>query len=64
MPLSEEKPRYFAAFFTFAHRAFCAATIFALASALNFLLPGFADNFVPGLVVVLPSSKAFASWSR
>jgi hypothetical protein len=63
-PLTSARwPFYFAAFLAFAHRAFCAAAIFALASVLNFLLPGFGDSFVPGLLLGLPSSRAFASWS-
>jgi hypothetical protein len=35
-----EQPLYFAAFFAFAHRAFCAPAILARPAALIFRLPG------------------------
>jgi hypothetical protein len=55
---------YFPAFFTFAHRAFCAATILARPAALIFRPLGLGDSFAAGLPVGLPPNRAFASWSR
>jgi hypothetical protein len=64
-PVVWEQPLYFPAFFTFAQRAFCAATILARPAALIFRLPALGDGFAAGLLVGLPSNNsALATWSR
>jgi hypothetical protein len=44
-------------------QAFCAAAIRARPAALIFRLPDLRDGFAAGLVVGLPSNRAFAAWS-